>query len=486
VGDTSAFKIQGLPKKIHFIGIGGAGMSPLAFICLKSECDVTGSDKAASQITNQLSLCGADVWVPHSEVELRKRSLPELVVVSTAITDDNEELVYLKENNVPIIHRSDLLAMIASKFKKQVVISGTHGKTTTTGMLVWMLEKTGKSPSWVLGGQIAKRGSYGIGNNNEIFVFEGDESDQSFLKSEPYVGLVTSVEPDHLENYKNSFEEQVFKFKEFAQKSKKFVCGLDCCNSREKLSHMAAVKYGFRDFADADWSLIDSEDLFLPKGFTDWVGPLRLPKAPGYHNSLNAVGAMAAYFEATGDEINQKNIDGCIEALSSFPGIHRRFEIIGETESGVVVVDDYAHHPTEVKAAINAGKRFLAQRNKGGKLIVAFQPHLPTRLRDLWKEFTECFQSADELFLNDLYVARGRQLEGINSEALAKEIKHDKFNPATDYIKGGPQTMISPIISRVCPNDLILILGAGDITTIREALLKQLSNASSEQSVSWI
>ncbi|MDX1919161.1 MAG: UDP-N-acetylmuramate--L-alanine ligase [Candidatus Caenarcaniphilales bacterium] len=466
---------QILPKSIHFLGIGGAGMNPLSGICLKNGITVTGSDSTANKNQEELRKLGADIWTPHSLEELKRRPLPEVCAYSTAILPTNEEYKYLKEQGVEFWHRSDLLRAIASQFKKQIVISGTHGKTTTTAMLIWLLERAGLKPCWVLGGVLKDLGSYGWNNEQrEVFIFEGDESDQSFLKSNPFIGLVTSLEPDHLENYQNSFKVQIQKFQEFAEKSKTFICSNSCSQHFDQ----SALIYSDVSTArpDASWSLSDSSDsspikvlktLDLSKKSNiknTSTETLKIPKAPGKHNMLNALGAIAIA------DLLDISIEDSIKNLYEFPGIYRRFEIIGKTENGITVVDDYAHHPTEVKAAIEAGRRYLKEQNSNGHLIVLFQPHLPTRLRDLWKEFTKCFEGADHLFLSDLYIARGEHLPGIDCTNLAKQIKHNSLN----FIEGSPNNLVEPVLKLAESGDLILILGAGDITYIRETLYEKL------------
>ena len=656
-----------LPSKIHFIGIGGAGMNPLAGICLKEGIKVTGSDSTQNKNQDELRALGADIWTPHSAEELAERELPDICVYSTAIPDNNPEVIYLKEKGVQFWHRSDLLEKIANNFEKQIVIAGTHGKTTTTAMLVWILEKAGLKPCWVLGGVLKGLGSYGWSDQREIFVFEGDESDQSFLKSKPYIGVVTSLEPDHLENYNNSFDEQIKKFKEFADKCENFICSLAVSKyfveskplikignlelfhrtgCFANLCYALANDYDVKKYPDQDIAVRPTTFLFDPTpdeaNIWDidwcWLTPadtrfpmnasVLLDKIKGEHNYLNALGALsiveylhvgsfgliynqfkgkpkeaieyllkvrtgeavaALYHQEIGNidlvwgeagtgkgdgfglaklekyhpevlsilgdliptlsiikrtknriqvESNDHKASGrvdweskrkiwlltafekeeslfsrgrtdiseaespagkmttspkknseyskdnytaemvienaktffeqAINLLKDFPGIYRRFEIIGTTENNITVIDDYAHHPTEVKAAIQAGKEFLGDK---GKLIVCFQPHLPTRLRDLWQEFCTCFEEADELFLADLYVARGKPIDGINTENLFKQIKHNNKT----HILGKAENLIEPLIEAAKPNDLILILGAGDITYIREKLFEKLA-----------
>jgi UDP-N-acetylmuramate--alanine ligase len=453
-------------------------MNPLAQICSRLGIKITGSDKAENQNLLDLRSQGATIWTPHSLAQLQEQRLPAVCAFSTAITPDNQEFKYLKDNNVTFWHRSDLLKVLADQFSKQIVISGTHGKTSTTAMLAWLLGKLNHNPSWVLGGILKSMGACGWSSSanqsrGDVFVFEGDESDQSFLKSNPYIGLVTSLEPDHLENYQNSFKVQIGKFQEFARKSQNFIVNSDCKNAQEHLVNLAKITYGIHN---AHWKINPQNytvSFQSSPSSTESVSStqaLNLEHSPGFHNAVNALGAVAAYFEYSQKEIRTQSIDEAIQALNEFPGIYRRFDLVGKTKEEITVIDDYAHHPTEIKAAIKAAREYLNRKNSSGRLIVAFQPHLPTRLRDLWTEFTLSFEEADLLFLSDLYIARGKAIEGIDCQHLAEQIKHPKL----EFIPGPPENLVNPLISKANPEDLILILGAGDITNIRETLLEKL------------
>ncbi|MDJ0625578.1 MAG: UDP-N-acetylmuramate--L-alanine ligase [Candidatus Caenarcaniphilales bacterium] len=477
-----------LPSSIHFIGVGGAGMNPLAGICLKNGVKVTGSDNSHNKNQEELRSLGGDIWIGHSELELKNRELPEACVFSTAINPSNEEYVYLKNKGVKLWHRSDLLQEIAKQFEKQIVISGTHGKTSTTALVIWILQKAGLNPCWVLGGVLNGLGSYGWNDyQREIFVFEGDESDQSFLKSTPFIGLITSIEADHLENYDNSFAVQISKFIEFIEKSEKTVFAypsaeellnysdplLDHPWLSKALRKKQSISYGLRsEQISLDFSVTFKDEnslIFISDSEENAIKIPPINNAPGKHNCLNAIAAIAC--------AKQLGIEAkdAVKLLNDFPGIYRRFEFVGETKNGISIVDDYAHHPSEVKAAISAGKEYLNQKQLGlnekkGKLIVLFQPHLPTRLRDQWSGFLSCFDEADTVFLNDLYIARGEPIPGIDSANLAKQINHKDLT----YVGGSPENLINPVSAIAENNDLILILGAGNITYIRETLLTNL------------
>ena len=429
-----------LPSKIHFIGIGGAGMNPLAGICLKAGIKVTGSDSTPNKNQDELRALGADIWTPHSAEELAERELPDICVYSTAIPDNNPEVIYLKEKGVQFWHRSDLLEKIANNFEKQIVIAGTHGKTTTTAMLVWILEKAGLKPCWVLGGVLKGLGSYGWSEQREIFVFEGDESDQSFLKSKPYIGLVTSLEPDHLENYNNSFEEQIKKFGEFADKCENFIC------------HENIQKYfSINNLQTYKYSTLLKDKLQIS----------------GEHNYLNALGALSII-----NNLNIKNtktfFEQAIDYLKDFSGIYRRFEIIGTTQYNITVIDDYAHHPAEIRAVISSAKQAAK-----GKIYAVVQPHRYSRLKDLFVEFVDCFEGCEQVFVSPVYTA-GEAPNGVTAEDLANSIAEKGILVRYFECPSSLTGFLTPFLE---PGDMILCMGAGSITAWAIDLVRDLEQS---------
>ena len=443
-----------LPRSLHFIGVGGAGMNPLADLCLSIGISVSGSDKGDIRNLSDFIDRGASLWSGHDASKLllleNANKLPEACVISTAIEKTNPELEFFTERKIPVLHRSDLLKLISERFAKRIVISGTHGKTSTTSLLIWILEKAGLKVSWLVGGIINSLGASKLRTDGDIFVFEGDESDQSFLKTNPTHGLITSIEPDHLENYENSFDVQVSKFVEFAKKAENLFVN-------ENLPYLQKIK-------------TERETKIIEYGFKAQASiaeKINMPKLRGLHNISNALGAIGIAQELGVEP------EKAVEYLSDFPGIYRRFELVfKDYDRNISVIDDYAHHPTEIKEAIRCAKALCSKdaEHEGGKLITLFQPHLPTRLRDLWEEFKTCFEGSDLLILSDLYLARGSHIEGINSKNLAAEMNHKNMI----YCPGKPENMLSEALSSICPNDVILILGAGDITNIREQLAKEI------------
>jgi len=482
-----------LPNRVHFLGIGGSGLSPLAGICLDLGLKTTGSDSIPNENQEVLKKKGAKIWSPHSLERIKKIELPELCVYSTAIPKNNPEYLYLKERQVKFFHRSDLLEHIANSFNKQIVITGTHGKTTVTAMLAWILEKSGfDDPTWIIGGLITGSNcSYKLGKDREVIIFEGDESDQSFLKSSPFIGLVTSLEPDHLENYNHSFEEQIQKFQEFSNRSKNFICSQESSKYFLKKSEISCLYGTFSSvfFKDKKYgkNVLKSLELdtkskkIWEKTTSKLLNPqlllskkLNLENFFGEHNCLNALGALSAYYQykLCSREDSSDFLECAVRNLSEFPGVHRRFEIVKNLDSPnnlnqLTVIDDYAHHPTEVKVTIEVAQNYFKQK-KLNQFIVLFQPHLPTRLKDQWQKFIEVFSQLEQeiiVFINDLYIARGKTIEKINSKNLVQEINQKNIK----YIPGEPENLVPVVKSCLKKRDLLLILGAGNITRIRSS-----------------
>ncbi len=427
-------------------------MNPLARICLQSNCKVSGSDKNEINNIKELSALGANLWISHNVEKLKQIELPDVCVISTAIEKNNPELIYLQSQNVKIWHRSDLLQCIANNFKYQIVISGTHGKTTTTALTAWLFENLGLNPSWLIGGEIKGLDSSALKKNSEIFIFEGDESDQSFLKTNPSHGIITYIEPDHLENYENSFDIQISKFKEFAKKANFLLYNGNCPNVKKivnDLKHNNSFDY----MQNAD----------------ELIKNIEIPNLKGKHNCYNAlIGiTLAESFGA--------NKHNCLNILKDFNGVKRRFEHIFTSSKNIKIYDDYGHHPTEIEVAINCAKDLLKKENSNGRLVVLFQPHLPTRLRDLWENFKNCFKGADILYIADLYLARGQHLENINSMRLVNEMNHEKPEERVEYCGNDFSEIVKTILQSLKQNDLLLILGAGDITKIGKLFKENLS-----------
>ena len=462
------FDLDAFAGDTHFVGIGGIGMSALARLLLARGKQVSGSDQQESEITQELEHLGAKIFIGHQASNVIQAGV---VVVSTAITDGNPEFVQAKEMKLPILHRSQILAQL-SKNSKLIAISGTHGKTTTTGMIAQMLLDCGLDPSIVVGGIFERIGSNAHQGKGEYFVAETDESDRTHGTVQSYISVLTNIEADHLENYPGGIEQIRDLMLSFANNSK---CAIVMCADDPGCQSIASamvprvIRYGRRSAGKA----LDYSYESLPGAGMQvfekahMLGSLEL-SVPGEHNKANAMAALTV-----GMELLQLDFDRVAESLSCFTGVDRRFQIIGEYDN-VVVVDDYAHHPTEVIATLQAAKQYLEQRrhNKArlDRVVVLFQPHQPGRLRDLWQEFCGAFAAADVVLLADVYVARGGEIENINSQRLAQEIKHNNVH----YLKGAATTLPEQVFAYIQPGDLVLTVGAGDVTTVGPELIKHL------------
>lgn len=452
-------------RKVHFVGIGGYGMSALAFILLEAGFSVRGSDIKNSNLTELLRAKGAKIYIGHSPEQLEDA---QLVVYSTAIPLHNPEIVAAGERGIPLWHRSELLAVVLNN-KFSIAVAGTHGKTTTTAMLSLMMEKAGLDPTSVIGGEVSFfQGNARLGKSKYI-VAEACESDHSFLKYRPYLALVTNIEADHLEHYNGNFEKLVESYYTFINNVQEggtaVICGDDPVLQKLRPGLTPSVlTYGFMDGLDIRGTGVELQE--LGSSFQVYFKHKHLGKislnVPGTHNAYNALGAIAVglLFEIDFPLIQ--------EALLSFNGAKRRFEIIGEKE-GVMIVDDYAHHPTEIKATLRAA------RQSGRRLICIFQPHRFTRTEYLWDDFVKAFGDADLLLLDDIYSAGEAPLPGINSLRLAREISLGGHNGVRLIPNKEEMVRFLEVNSR--SGDLILTMGAGDIWQVGRMFLEKVPTA---------
>lgn len=451
-------------KKIHFIGIGGIGMSALARLFHAKGSIISGSDKEHSATTSALQVEGIkNIWTPHSKNNLEKAN-PDYVIYSTAINTSNEEFNYAKDSKKKLLHRSELLE-IATLDKKLISVSGTHGKTTTSSMISSILLNSNLAPSAVLGGILLDKETNIVIGDGEYFVIEADESDKSLLKGSPEIAVITNIEADHLENYPGGLEEIKKTFLEFAKKAV-LKTGLVAC-FQDKITKELITKH----FSSSNQKIIsystnesttvyakqnkkeNSWDIFF-KG--EYKTSVKLNN-PGEHNVLNALAAFSTCYlvGVSPEKIKQ--------ALENYRGVKRRFEIVGRTKE-ITIVDDYAHHPTEIAATIKAAKELNPKR-----LIIILQPHQPTRLRDLWSDFIEVLKNEDApIFITDTYIARGKEIKGISSKKLVSEINKSNIN----YLPGNISEISSQLEKLIQNGDLVLIMGAGDITNLGPRLLK--------------
>jgi UDP-N-acetylmuramate--alanine ligase len=438
-------------KRLHFIGIGGAGMSGLARIALSHGITVSGSDAKDSTVLSALSALGAQVHPAHQADQVNGS---DFVIYSTAISQTNVELVRARELNLPVLTRAQALATLMSE-SKSIAVAGTHGKTTTSSMLTVALQACGLDPSFAIGGTLTSSGSNAHRGTGDLFVAEADESDGSFIEYRPFAAIVTNVEHDHVDYF--ATEADVTKaFTAFVETIAKDGYLIYCADDQGS-AHLALtitdlnlISYGTREGTDL---FIDSINL-LPMGSTArviWkgrtIGNLSL-QVPGLHNVLNAGAAlaMALVLGAPAAE--------ALTGLASFHGTGRRFELKA-TVHGIRVVDDYGHHPTEIDVTLSAAKRYAGE----GRVLVVFQPHRYSRTQAFMNQFAKALSIADEVVLLEVYAASEKPIPGITSQTITEQMTNGHFIPnfleATEWV-----------IAQAKPGDVILTLGAGDVNSL--------------------
>ncbi len=445
---------------VHFIGIGGSGMSGIALLLIGMGHKVTGSDLRESSNVLSLREAGAEIFIGHDASNL---GTPDTVVVTSALWPTNPEYLLAKENGIPVIHRSQALAALASK-KRLVAVAGAHGKTTSTGMIITALINLGQDPSFVNGGVINSVGASSSFGKGELFVIEADESDGSFLHYETAVSLITNVDPDHLDHY-GSVEAFHKVFAEFANKSKEFVViNSDDAGAQKvaKLITRPMITFGESPDAAVQVTNINQQaqvSFDLVYGSTTLSTKLKLA---GRHNAVNAAGAVAILV-GLGFDFSQ-----AVAEVSKFEGTERRFELHGQAR-GVSVYDDFAHHPTEVAAALNGARAVVGS----GKLITVFQPHLYSRTRLFAKEFAEVLAASDEVVLLDIYAAREDPEPGVTGELIYNQFE-DKAR--IHYV---PNWDAAPEVAAALAEsgDFIVTMGCGDVYRMVPALLESLKDS---------
>jgi UDP-N-acetylmuramate--alanine ligase len=458
----ASINLGAIKGSVHFIGIGGIGMSALARLVLARGIKVSGSDREDSAITHELRDLGAHVFIGH---EAKNVDGAGLVAVSTAITDANPELQEAKRLGLPILHRSGILRLL-TETKKVIAISGTHGKTTTTGMMAQVFMDAGLEPDVVVGGIFQRIGSNSHAGKGEFFIAEADESDRTHAEMISYTSVITNIEPDHLENYPGGMKEICANMVSFANHSSHAVvlCADDqgCRSIADQVKPTVIWYGGKKQSPDAHFTYESTPAGMRVFHNGNALGEIEL-SVPGEHNKINALAAVAVAIDAG---IPFAKVAG---ALRQFGGVARRFQHLG-TKAGVTVVDDYGHHPTEVRATLEAARQYQSTHPEVKRVVAFFQPHQPGRLRDLWDEFTQAFGDADLVVLADVYIARGGEIENINSERFSKEVRASNVK----YVPGKASELAPKVVPLLQPGDLVLTIGAGDITKVGPELIKLL------------
>ena len=458
----------GKTRRVHFVGIGGIGMSGIAELLANLGYIVTGSDAKKSDITDRLtSRFGIEVYEGHRAAHIGDA---DVVVVTSAVRPSNAEVVEAHRRKIPVIPRAEMLAELM-RLRFSIAVAGAHGKTTTTSMIALVLERAGLDPTAVIGGRVSAFGSNARLGLGEYLVAEADESDRSFLMLWPAIAVITNIDREHMESY-GGFEDLQQAFVDFANKVPFYGAVVACADDRPLVSLIAKMKrrvvtYGLEN-QDADFVATEIElgsfggrcvvHRRRPDGRTR-LGELRIP-VPGRHNLQNALAAVAV--------VDQIGVDFArvAAALERFQGAERRFQHYGES-GGVLVVDDYGHHPTEIAAVLDAAKSALGRR-----LIVAFQPHRYSRTQQLMAEFGPALRQADQIVLTDIYAASEEPVPGVTAEALAESIRAGAGKPVR--LVKRLDDVVAALMELAKPGDAVITLGAGSIGSVPKRLVEAL------------
>ncbi len=446
---------------VHFIGIGGSGMSGIARILIGMGHKVTGSDLRDTSNVAALRELGATIHIGHDASHLGN---PDTVVVTSALWPTNPEYLLAQERGIPVLHRSAALAYLTTKHRL-VAVAGAHGKTTSTGMVITGLLRLGVDPSFVNGGVIAELGSSSASGKDDLFIIEADESDGSFLHYDTAVALITNVDPDHLDHY-GSLEAFEAEFGKFAQGAKEFVAISSDDPGAVRVSNLIqnkrVIKFGKAAGSNVQLSNIDASgakvSFTLEYEGADYSATLNIP---GEHNAINAAGAFAVLVGLGFDPAKS------LEGIATFRGTERRFELHG-TNRGVSVYDDFAHHPTEVAAALNAARAVVGP----GKLITVFQPHLYSRTKLMHREFAEALALSDQVVVMDIYAAREDPEPGVTGQLVS-----DSFDDAQKVHYVPTWDDVPAVAAKLASDgDFIITMGCGDVYRMVPALLDSLKD----------
>ena len=449
-------------QRVHFIGIGGIGMSGIAEILLSMGFPVSGSDLRTSPTTDRLKKLGAAIFVGHAAEQVRPA---DVVVISSAVAKDNPEVLEAQARHIPVIQRAEMLAELM-RLKYGVAIAGMHGKTTTTSMVAAVLETGGLDPTVVVGGRVDMFGSNARPGQSQYLVAEADESDRSFLKLSPILAVVTNLDREHMENYRD-MEDVEQCFVDFMNKVPFYGATTACIDDpplRAILPRVTKRVMTYGESPEADFQLVmlpaeaESYSTFEVNARGIVLGPFKL-HVPGKHNVLNATAAVAIGVELG---VPPKQIAA---GLSRFRGVDRRFQNKGEAR-GVTVIDDYGHHPTEIRATLQAARDVGYRR-----VHVLFQPHRYTRTRDLFEDFVLAFANADRVEVVDIYAASEQPIEGVSSGALVRAMRNAGIDANyAPSLEAGAQR----VAESAAKGEAILTLGAGSISQAGPMILEAL------------
>ncbi len=446
-------------------------MSAIARVMLEMGYKVTGSDVARQELTEKLAANGAGIFIGHEPGHVKGA---DLVVYSTALTNDNVERKAAEELNIPVLHRSQMLARLMNA-GKGVAVAGAHGKTTTSSMIALVMEACGADPTYIIGGEIVNVGTNAKAGKGEYVVAEADESDGSFLQYHPSIAIVTNIEPDHLENYDGDFEKLKSAYVQFLQQVKDGGKAIVCCDDETVRELLPKIYEGESDNRKSQLISYSVEQEATYKADRIVLGDRKVSfdmnhegvllgnielSVPGLHNVYNAMATVITCLEAG------LSFDTVKAAIKTFRGAKRRFQVLGEVNN-ILVIDDYAHHPTEIQATISAAKA------TGKRIIAVFQPQRYTRTFFLFEQFSKAFPNADQVIITDIYSPAGeKQIEGVSSSKLVELIRSNSHASA-EYI-AKKEDVLEALKERVAPGDLVITMGAGDIWKVADGLAKAL------------
>jgi UDP-N-acetylmuramate--alanine ligase len=464
---SSASVRLGRTRRIHFVGIGGIGMSGIAELLVNLEYQVSGSDLRRSDVTDRLASLGADIRIGHDAAHL---GAADVVVVSSAVREDNPEVAAARLRHVPVIPRAEMLAELM-RLRVGIAIAGAHGKTTTTSMVAWLLERAGLDPTAVIGGRLSAFGSNARLGRGPFMVAEADESDRSFLRLTPTIAVLTNIDREHLDAY-GSFDRLVEAFRDFADRVPFYGAVIACLDDAAVASLLPSlsrrtITYGFADAADVRGERPESDGRSgrcvvrygarTPGG--EATGTLELA-VPGRHNLQNALAAITV-----GLEIGLP-FDRIASALADFRGAERRYQVRGEAR-GVTVVDDYGHHPSEIAAVLRT-----ARDGRPARVVAVFQPHRYSRTRDLLGDFGPALALADVVVLTDIYAAGEAPIAGVTLETLADAVR---LQVGALHVVPALDDLPHVVAQLAQPGDVVVTLGAGSIGQVAERVLSALA-----------
>ncbi len=449
----------GRKQRIHFVGIGGSGMSGIAEVLLDLGHVVSGSDLRETPVTQRLGELGATICYGHAAENL---GLADVVVISSAVSADNPEVLAARGKKIPVIPRAEMLAELM-RLKYSVTIAGAHGKTSTTSMTGLLLQDAGLDPTVVIGGRLQALGSNARVGKGEFIVVEADESDRSFLLLPAVFAVITNIDAEHLDQYRN-MDDIKKAFVRFASKVPFYGSVILCIDNEGNRTIMPQIErrivtYGFSEEAD-----FRAVPIYMKEFSSEFqvhhhgmnLGSLQL-NVPGVHNIVNSLAALAVASELG------ISFDTARKSLATFHGVDRRFQLKAQAND-ILIIDDYAHHPSEIEATLTAARSGWNRR-----IIAVFQPHRYTRLLHLLDGFANCFRNADLLILTDIYPAGEKPIEGVNIEKLAAAISGKQV-----WVHKDLETLPEMTLSLAKPGDLVLFLGAGSITSVAERTAKLL------------